>query len=257
MIDKNILINKFDQILGDDERPIVVFSAIWPFFKSMQSANNETLDLILESFMLSVGERTILMPSFTNGYINGECDLDKAKGLNGLFSERFREKYSTVRSHSAFFSFSATGKDARTILSLKPNNAWGRNSIYEWMELFDARFLMLGTDCTNCSYLHRIEWKFKEKIIYRENKFFKGYLIINNNRIECEETLFVRKNNPEAINDFTHLKKYLIKAGMQTFEFMDVPIFLYDVSLVNDCITPLFKKNPLNALVNKEDFVDT
>ena len=256
MIDKKILIQEFDKVLGNDERPIVIFSSIWPFFKSLNSSNNETLDLLLESFMISAKNRLVMMPSFTKGFINGVCNLDKAKSLNGLFSERFREKYSTVRSRSAFFSFSACGEYAEQILSLKPRNAWGKNSIYEWMELCNARMLMLGTHSTHCSYLHRIEWFNKERIIYRENKTFKGFLKINNELIESQETLFVRKSDPEAINDFSHLKKYLTEAGMQSFKILEVPVFLYDVSLITDSIMPVFKKDPLNALVNRKDFLE-
>ena len=255
MIDKKLLIKEFDKVLGNDERPIVIFSSIWPFLKSLNSPNKETLDLILDSFMTSAKNRTVVMPSFTNGYTNGVCNLDKAKSQNGIFSERFREKYSTTRSRSAFFSFSASGKDSKQILSLNPRNVWGENSIYEWMELCDARMLMLGTHSTNCSYLHRLEWLNKEGIIYRENKIFKGYLQINNRLMENQEILFVRKENPEAINDFSHLKKYLIKGGMQSFKILGVPLFLYDVSLIMDSIMPIFEKDPLNALVNKKDFI--
>lgn len=255
MIDKKILINEFDKVLGNDDRPIVIFSSIWPFFKSLNSANIETLDLILDAFMIAAKNRTVLMPSFTKGFTNGVCNLDKAKSQNGVFSERFREKYSTSRSHSAFFSYSASGADAEQILSLKPKYAWGKNSIFEWMELCNARVLMLGTHCTTCSYIHRFEWLNKKKIIYRENKIFNGHLLINNRLIESQETLFVRKINPEAINDFSHLQEYLIEAGMQSFKILNVPVFLCDVSLIMDSITPVFAKDPLNTLVNKKDFL--
>lgn len=246
--------NTLEDWLGDDDRPIVIYSAAWPFFRAIGYSNYSVVDQLVQSLIDSVGDITILMPAFTQGYKNGICNLDIEHSTSGAISEVFRLKKQTNRSLSAFFSFSISGPASHELADLKPNQAWGEGSIYHWMEKNNVRFLMFGTDPTHCSYFHRYEWLLKNLIPYRFEKKFHGCLIRDGKKIECEENLFVRSLNPEAQIDFTPFKLYLSKSGMQIKHIQGIPMALYDSNIANNSVLTAMRRNPLIALVNKNDF---
>jgi len=242
------------ELLGDDQRPVVVFSSAWPFFHAMGRANPSAVKDILEVVIDSVGERSLLMPSFSAGYKDGVCDLDSAPSLTGVISEVFRRDYAEVRTLSAFFSFAALGPAAKQVSELMPEDAWGDGSIYHWMEQQNARFILLGTDSTHCSYLHRVEWLLRDIIAYRYVKAFEGTLRRSGKEMLCREQLFVRSLEPEARNDFTVLKETLAASGMVSTDVQGVPLAFYDAEQVLSSVLPVMKNDPLLAVINKNDF---
>ena len=242
------------ELLSHNNRPIVIFSSAWPFFRAIGRANTEVAEELLHVVINAVGKRSLLMPTFSGGYRNGLCDLDSTPSSTGVLSEAFRRKHGNVRTLSAFFSFSVRGAAIDEVSDLMPIDAWGDGSIYHWMEHQNVRFLMLGTDPTHCSYLHRVEWLLRDVIPYRYVKEFDGTLRRNGKNIQCREQLFVRCLKPEAENDFTALKSLLNSAGMVTTAVQGVPLALYDVQQVLRSVLPAMKRDPLLAVINKDDF---
>jgi aminoglycoside N3'-acetyltransferase len=242
------------KLLGEDRRPVVIFSSAWPFFRAIGRYDPVAADELLQVVLDVVGNRSLLMPTFSGGYREGFCDLDATTCSTGVLSETFRRIPGNVRTLSAFFSFSVRGAAIDEVSNLMPLDAWGDGSIYHWMELKNARFLMLGTDPTHCSYLHRIEWLLREVIPYRYVKEFQGALHRDGKDIMCRERLFVRSEMPEAINDFTMLKEVLGTAGMVITDVQGIPIASYDVQQVLNYVLPAMRKDPLIAVINKEDF---
>jgi aminoglycoside 3-N-acetyltransferase len=241
-------------LLGADTRPVVIFSAAWPFFRAMGRADAAVVQELLDVVIGAVGSRCIMMPAFSGGYRSGVCDLDNTPGTTGVISEAFRKRPGSVRTLSAFFSFSVQGPASRDVANLMPNDAWGDGSVYHWMEQNNVRFVLLGTDPTHCSYLHRIEWLLREAISYRYVKTFEGVLRRSGHDHPCRERLFVRSLSPEAINDFSVLKDILRSAGMLRKSVQNIPISSYDAQQVLNSVLPAMKKDPLIALVNKADF---
>jgi aminoglycoside N3'-acetyltransferase len=242
------------ELLGDDDRPIVVFSSAWPFFRAIGRANSGVVEELLQVVMGAVDKRSLLMPAFSGGYREGTCDLDITPSTTGSISEAFRQQQGNIRTLSAFFSFSVQGLAVDEVSDLMPADAWGDDSIYHWMELQNARFLMLGTDPTHCSFLHRIEWLLRDVIPYRYVKAFDGILRRDKKDILCREHLFVRCLKPEAENDFTVLKGVLETAGMVTTAVQGVPLALYDAHQVLSSVLPAMKRDPLLTVINKYDF---
>lgn len=242
------------ELLGDDDRPIVVFSSAWPFFRAIGRAGPEVVEELLQAVMDAAGKRSLLMPAFSDGYRNGICDLDSTPCSTGVLAEAFRRKQGNVRTLSAFFSFSVRGPAIAEVSDLMPVDAWGDGSIYHWMELQNARFLMLGTHPTHCSYLHRIEWLLRDEIDYRYVKVFDGVLRRDGKDIPSREQLFVRCLKPEVVHDFTVLKGFLESAGMVTTAVQGVPLALYDAQQVLCSILPAMKNEPLLTVANKDDF---
>lgn len=242
------------KLLGNDNRPVVVFSSAWPFFRAIGRGTPGDVEELLDVVIDAVGQRSLLMPAFSGGYRDGICDLDSTPSSTGVLSEAFRRREGNVRTLSAFFSFSARGPAIDEVADLMPIDAWGDGSIYHWMELQNVRFLMLGTDPTHCSYLHRIEWLLRDVIPYRYLKAFDGTLRRDGKDIQCREQLFVRCLTPEAENDFAVLKGLLDTGGMVTTTVQGVPLALYDSQQVLHSVFPAMKRDPLLTVINKDNF---
>ena len=112
---------------------------------------------------------------------------------------------------------------------------------------------MFGTHLTHCSYLHRFEWLIKKKINYRFEKIFKGYIIKNNEKKFIKENLFARLLKPEAVNDFTILKKAFID-DTKIYFYKKIGIYTIGAKNIKKKFYPLIKKDPFLVLKNKSDF---
>lgn len=242
-------------MLPEKHRPLVVHSAVWPILREIGRADDYGVAAVLDTLLQVADGRTILMPAFTSGYVEGECDLDKAPASTGKLCEAFRLMEETRRSKSAFFSFSVAGEAHAAICDLMPEDAWGDHSLYEWMERENVRFLTLGAHPTHVSYLHRMEWLVRDRISYRYMKRFSGVLIHEGQRIPCTERLYVRSLVPEAVNDFTVLVEHLRTAGMLTASVRGISVASYDARNARDVILPAMEADPMLVLANRSEFV--
>jgi aminoglycoside N3'-acetyltransferase len=247
-VDKKNFLNSVatavEALIGHDNRPVVAFSSAWPFLNELEQKNAVGVEQLLDVILEVVGKRSILMPTFTKGFNNGISNLDTESSTTGVISECFRKRHGVRRSLSAFFSFAVTGPAAEEVFNLRAEHAWGKNSVYEWMENNDACFLMLGTHPTHCSYLHRLELLAKERINYRFDKTFSGKIIREGFTCEIQETLYVRKLDPPVVNDFTVVLPYLVEAGMQNITINGVSLASYQAKAIHRTILPIMLKDP-------------
>jgi len=132
-----------------NNRPLVAYTALWPFLRNYPEKPEQISKIIIEVMLKYFPN--FLMPTFTKGYVNGICNLDIESSTTGFISEFFRQKYSTVRTLTAFFSFAVVGEYQNELANLRPQHAWGENSLYHWFEEIDAIAMMFGTDPTHCS----------------------------------------------------------------------------------------------------------
>lgn len=242
------------EIIGHDDRPIVVFSSAWPFLKEMGQNDMVAVERLLDVIVDAAGDRSLLMPTFTGGFIDGLCNLDNESSSTGVLSECFRKRPSIRRTLSAFFSFAVSGTAIDEVINLKPAHAWGEGSLYEWMEQSDVCFLMLGTHPTHSSYLHRLEWLVRDVINYRFDKVFSGTIIRERFSINIIETLYVRKLSPPVVNDFTVLLPFMNSAGMKTVTINGVSIASYHAKAALAQLLPAIQKDPFLTLRNRQDY---
>jgi len=250
----NELSNCLQELLKGDDRPIVVFSSAWPFFRAIGYSDYQIVEELLQVIIDAAADRSLLMPAFSNGYNGNKFNLDTEPSSAGVLSNAFRQRRGVIRTLSAFFSFSVKGPAISEVYDLMPADAWGNNSIYHWMELKNARFIMLGVDPSHCSYIHRVEWLLRDLITYRYSKTFEGVLCRNSINIHCQENLFVRSLMPEAINDFTVLNEPLKNSGMLTSSVQGIPVSLYDANQVLSSILPIMQEDPFITVMNKNEF---
>lgn len=242
------------EAIGDDDRPVVVFSSAWPFLKVMNECDEKGVEKLLDVVLDAVGDRGLLMPTFTEGYADGYCNLDQAVSSTGVLAECFRKRRDTRQTLGAFFSFAVLGKVANEVVHLKPKHAWGEGSLYEWMEQRDVCFLLLGTHPTHCSYLHRLEWLARDVVDYRFDKKFDGVLTREGISIELQETLFVRRLDPPVLHDFTVLLPLLESAGMKTQVVNGISIVSYHAKPILEYVLPAILRDPYLTVVNRSDY---
>ncbi len=249
------LFDALDVLAGDDNRPIVVYAALWPLARALRHPGPDLTKTLLARLQeLAGSHRTLMMPTFTGGFQEGFCDLDREPSRTGQLSEAFRASRGVVRTVSAFFSFAVSGPDCDELVALRPKHAWGDGSVVDWMERRDVRFLMLGTHPTHCSYLHRMEWLLHNRIRYRHVKKFAGIVRHRGKDLAIEEQLFVRSLEPNAVNDFTVLKAPLLQAGMRQILVQGASVAAMDAIPMRDTVLALMRADPFVVLRNQQDF---
>ena len=248
------LAESLSELMPSDDRPIVVFGAAWPFFRELKSADRGTVREILDVIVDAAAQRSVLMPTFSRGYVGGVCNLNDDPSTTGVISQEFLLRRGSTRTLSAFFSFAVSGPLTSEVKDLQPVDAWGDGSLYSWMQEQNARFILLGTHPTHSSFLHRLEWLARDRIRYRYRKEFRGRILRDNDDCQCVETLYVRELEPEAINDFTTLMGPLHLAGMQQMRLNGISLAAYDARPVIETILPLLMEDPLMVLANRNDY---
>lgn len=249
------LFDALETLVGDDDRPIVVYAALWPLARALRRPGPALTEALLDRLAAVAGpDRSLMMPTFTGGFREGLCDLDREPSRTGQLSEAFRARKGVRRTVSAFFPFAVSGPDSDELVALRPRHAWGDNSVVDWMESRNVRFLMLGTHPTHCSYLHRMEWLLHDRIAYRHVKTFTGRVWHEGKEIPLEEQLFVRSLEPNAVNDFTVLKEPLMEAGMRQILVQGASIAAMDAITMRDAVLALMQADPFLVLRNRQDF---
>lgn len=258
---KKITVEEFRErlngLLGRDDRPVVVYSALWPIAKSFSALPAALSRVVLDVLLETVGpERTLLMPVFTDGFKDGRLDLDTEPGQSGMINNLLWKTPGARRTVSAFFSFVAHGPRAAEVSGLRPVDAWGRHSVYEWIEQTDAHLVVLGVPWSYCSFLHRIEWLARAP--YRYPKLFSGEVIHEGKRIGLSEMLFVRSLEPLALNVWPNLDAILLSHGMKSHPVGHSHVAEIGARALISALMPVIRENPYafvrSAEVLKEKF---
>ncbi|MET4371918.1 aminoglycoside N3'-acetyltransferase [Bradyrhizobium sp. LB12.1] len=253
-------LSELRRLLGDligehGNRPLVVFSALWPLARAMgmpgRAANEGVLSLLWE---FGRSRRLFAMPAFTPGFRDAFCDLDSEPSTTGVLTDTFRRQSGVRRTVSAFFSFAVTGPQAADLVALRPAQAWGDGSVYHWFESEDVQFLMLGCHPTHCSYLHRAEQLLAERIPYRFFKQKEGRVRHERRDFDLAEDLYVRILEPEVINDLTVLRPVLEQSGMTVADFAGAPVSVMGAKAMRDATLVALSADPLMLVKNRQDF---
>lgn len=254
-----MIISELRQVLSDllassGQRPVVAYTAAWPFFRMFNIPRIHLPQAMLDMLMDVIGKRTLLMPVYTNGYNNSVLDLDSAPATTGVINEELRLSPGSLRTPSAFFSFAAQGPKALTVSDLRPHDAWGKGSVFEWIEDEDATLLMLGVPWGMCSFLHRGEWI--AKVAYRYPKTFQGRIRLRNKEEELAETLFVRKCYPELDNDWRDIDSLLSSQGMRFTRLGSTSISVVSARSAMTAVVQELSKDPFAFVKDREHFQD-
>lgn len=243
-----------NEIIGRDNAPIAVFSALWPLLRASRLPGDALSAKVLGALKDIAGDRTLLMPAFAAGFRDGVCNLDESPSQTGALSEYFRTQDDTRRTVCPFFSFAVSGKYADEMVALRPKDAWGQGSLYEWMYNNNVRIVTIGTHPTHCSFTHYAEWLMREHISYRYSKEFSGNIIHEGKSFDVKFNMFVRCLEPSVENDFTWLLGEYKKHGMDHRVIDGVSISAIDARAKIDLITEIMQQDPLALVKNRHEF---
>lgn len=240
-------------LAASDERPVAVFSATWPLARAFRLTGDALCSELHTMLGELVGSRTLMMPCFTGGFADGVCDLDREPSATGALTEYFRRQPGVRRTFCPFFSFAVRGPQADELVALRPSQAWGRGSLYEWIYERDAHIVTLGVHPTHCSYSHYAEWLQREKLPYRVCKTFSGEVVHEGQRRPCETELLVRRNDRgEVVNDFTGLLEAYLEQGMQLSTLDGIRISSFSARTKIDVIVEALERDPLAVLKSRQ-----
>lgn len=214
----SLLRSALESVIPKDERPVVVYSELFSISRKLVSPVRDQPREIIEALLDLLGpRRTLLLPTYTDGFKDGFLDLDSEPSQTGIISEYFRKIPGVKRTRSAFFSFSAFGPQSKEFTELRFVETYGPGSSYAWIEEHDAHLVSLGVSWDACSLKHRSEWH--ERVPYRFDKTFEGKLKYEGQTGSHKETLFVRSLDPIAENDWSQVDKILLQGGMKRVPF--------------------------------------
>lgn len=238
-------------LLPKDSRPVVVYTGLWTLLPGLPSAVSKPAESVLEVLQSVLGtKRTVLMPTYTNGYRNGYLDLDHEPGTTGMINELFRKQPASYRTASVFFSFAAQGPMAESLGSLRPKDVWGEGSLFEWIEAENAYLLMLGVPLQMCSFLHRFEWN--AQVPYRYKKDFVGKILLRGREESLNERLYVRSLDPVAENSWPNLEEGLKSQWLVKSAFGRGSLILTDAKSLSRVVMGRLSVDPYSFVKNPD-----
>jgi len=171
--------------VSDSSDEIFAFqSQIWRTCLKYKIAAENTSKIILNAIEDFCHNKTILFPSFSNDIIKyKKFDLTKSLPYTGILpcyclkSEKFKRTFSPLH------GFLVKGPKSKEILNLKQFSTWGKNSVFEWLEKKNARWVAINLKWSEgCAFHHRSEEV--AKVPYRYYINYYGKLFNNGKYIK-------------------------------------------------------------------------
>ena len=150
-------------------------------------------DTVIDAFLETIGDRgTLVLPALSlYDYENMSrdaveqawkaWDMQTAPTFTGLIPETLRKRSGTIRSDNPTHSVTAVGRHALEITkdhyrahggegaADRPNwaspGAFGENSPWDKLYLFDAKYMLIGVDFNSCTMLHHVQVLFLENYL--------------------------------------------------------------------------------------------
>lgn len=245
------LVTLLRRMLPDDDRPVLAYTGLFALARAFPPPPEAVPKRVLDSLLEAVGvERTLLLPTYTRGYSDGFIDLDATPCTTGMVNELFRRMPGTRRTRSAFFSFAARGPDASELAELRPAEAWGEGSLFDWVARRNTQVVMLGVPWSMCSFLHYAEWVCN--VPYRYRKEFAGECFVEGRREPLVETLFVRSLDPVVENAWPGLDELLAPHGMVSTPIGRSQLASADARAILDAVVPILRRDPFTFVRDPE-----
>lgn len=164
-------------------------------FGIAQLKKSELLEELFNVF-ISLGVNTLIFPTFTFSFPNGETfDVQNSKTPMGVLNEYFRKQEGVIRSVDPLMSVALLG-DHNEFATTISKNSCGEGSTFDMLHKTDLRvkFLFFGTRIGDCfTFMHYIEDALKAP--YRYPRPFTGNIINNGGSYTDTFHLCVRYSN--------------------------------------------------------------
>lgn len=151
------------------------------FYKEMENTGLfPDANLFIDSLIEKIGnEGTLLFPTFNWDFChNVPFNYNKTKGKTGSLGNVCLNRKDFKRTKHALYSFAVFGKDKEYLCDIDPTDAFGPDSIFEYLAQKHAKNVLLDVPMNNCfTFLHYVEQKTGLPIPYRFTKEFTGEYI--------------------------------------------------------------------------------
>ena len=248
-----------DQIINKD----IFLKALKPFIKNgdfiyleidlmsfgnIFDVNMNKKDFLEEFYILFrnlVGEEGhIACPSFSYSWGDDKeekiFDVANTPGEVGLFPEFLRKNKKILRTKDPMFSVIINGVNRDAFDNIE-NNSFGNGSFFHKIHKKNAKLISFGLKSFDPTFVHYCEQYFDEninKISYRKNKKFIGYLVENSKKELVAHYSFMRKRDLNLRFSDKKLRYDLLRTGdLNVIKIGNGKIFISDCqSVFNTCI---------------------
>jgi len=176
------------------------------------------LDDLLTDLQRLVGEEgTLVLPTFNWDFCKGVAfDYHKTPVRTGALPKAALKREDFTRTRHPLYSFAVWGAGARELLAVDSVDSFGKGTIFEKLEQWDAKVLVIGVGAlSGTTYIHHVEQMVG--VPYRYNKEFTADYI-DAEGVCSKKTcrMFVRDldMDPRHINGFEPLEKQMYADGV-------------------------------------------
>ena len=162
----------------------------------------------------SLGVPTLLVPTFTFSFCNGEnYNVQTSRSKMGALNEYIRKLPGAVRSIDPLLSAALIGEETDLVRNLGKHSI-GENSTFDKLHhrRRDVKFLFLGATVSECfTYSHYVEERLGSQ--YRYNREFTGMITDRDRTWTDSYTLFVRYQGV-VVSTVGLLESELLRRGL-------------------------------------------
>ena len=106
---------------------------------------------------------------------------------------------------------------------------------------------------TFITFVHYVEWLYRDKIKYRKFVIKSGSVISKNERYKLEERYWFRKSLTKIIPQYENLLDSFLKCGLKTAKVNDILIGTITSDQIFNTYEKILKKDPLLTIKNKKE----
>ena len=178
------LIKSLEKVSDSSDEIFIFQSQIWKTCLKYKISAENTSKIILNAIEDFCHNKTILFPSFSNDIIKyKKFDLTKSLPYTGILPCYCLKSRKFERTFSPLHGFLVKGPKSKEILNLKQFSTWGKNSVFEWLEKKNARWVAINLKWSEgCAFHHRSEEV--AKVPYRYHINYYGKLFNNGKYIK-------------------------------------------------------------------------
>ena len=189
------LLKCLESIKADQCDILYIHTALNFGIPNKEIKKNDLLQIIFDT-ILELGVSTIIFPTYTFSFCNGEdFNINESKTSMGLLNEHVRKLPNSIRSKDPLMSNVLYGKHSEFVKNIGKNSV-GLDSTFDLLHKtkLKVKFLFLGPKIGDCfTHMHYIESE--QNVPYRYDKKFTGNIINGEDSYTDTYSLFVRYNN--------------------------------------------------------------
>jgi FkbH-like protein len=210
-INRNLVFSALSQVMASNERVAVVHSSL-AHLRLDDSQLRQSLLAALKKFT-NLG-LTLVFPSFTLSFCRTQCfDIRQSNAETGILSDWVMALDGAIRTPHPIYSFVVIGPLAQELATCKNTTTFGDDSVFAWLESYNARIVMLGAPWRYCTQFHRYEEE--AQVPYRHFKTFSGKADFGEGSVVTSARMYVRRMELAIppVSDFQPAVDELEQAG--------------------------------------------